>query len=399
MKKIFYYIIAVVTVMCIAIVPAVATEAETEAITEDEIVETEGESIEETTSHDSKDVVEALKETLIILAESDTKGEAIDKMLALTPNATAEECEALIDSFIETSEWWDCRACMLYDLKDGLQYGLDAEWIEWYMDTYFPELPESCDYEETEAESETETTDIVAILGDADSRLDAIVKLAGTMGITLEEAEALLDKMVALGDEHFGEHDFWLNIRESIEKNPDTWTIAILTVLMLLALVIFLIRGLIKNTTAQATNKMNIEDIKRTEAVNAQRLTEQSVKLSGIENEHADIKAEIAEINARCELTQKATDIALSKVEDILTKAVDMLDKVEVIERNSANALKVNVEQALETVELLNIAMGRKLPTVSEATRKVWRDNAVSKIKAFVSEEQDATATEDKTKT
>jgi hypothetical protein len=98
-------------------------------------------------------------------------------------------------------------------------------------------------------------------------------------------------------------------------------------------------------------------------------------------------------------LTQKATDIALSKVEDILTKAVDMLDKVEVIERNSANALKVNVEQALETVELLNIAMGRKLPTVSETTRKVWRDNAVSKIKAFASEEQDATATEDKTKT
>ena len=39
MKKIFYYIIAVVTVMCLAIVPAVATEAETEAITEGEVVE------------------------------------------------------------------------------------------------------------------------------------------------------------------------------------------------------------------------------------------------------------------------------------------------------------------------------------------------------------------------
>jgi hypothetical protein len=317
MKKIFYYIIAVVTVMCLAIVPAVATEAETEAITEGEVVETATEAIGAVTETEQ-------------VSEIDTK--------------TETETEA-------------------------------------------------------DTESETETTDIVAILGDADSRLDAIVKLAGTMGITLEEAEALLDKMVALGDEHFGEHDFWLNIRESIENNPDTWTIAILTVLMLLALVIFLIRGLIKNTREQSKNRINIEDIKKTEAVNSQRLTEQSVKLSGIENEHADIKAEIAEINAKCELTQKATDIALSKVDDILTKAVDMFDKVEVIERNSANALKVNVEQALETVELLNIAMGRKLPTVSETTRKVWRDNAVSKIKAFASEEQDATATEDKTKT
>lgn len=317
MKKIFYYIIALVMVMCLAIVPAVATEAETEAITEGEVIETASEAIGAVTETEQ-------------VSEIDTE--------------TETETEA-------------------------------------------------------DTESETETTDIAAIIGSSESRLDAIVKLAGTLGITLDEAEALLDKMVAIGDEHFGEHDFWLNIRESIEKNPDTWTIAILTVLMLLALVIFLIRGLIKNTLAQATNKMNIEDIKKTEAVNSQRLTEQSAKLSGIENEHADIKAEIAEINAKCELTQKTTDIALSKVEDILTKAIDMLDKVEVIEMNSANALKVNVEQALETVELLNIAMGRKMPSVSETTRKVWRDNAISKIKAFASEEQDATATEDKTKT
>lgn len=317
MKKIFYYIIAVVTVMCLAIVPAVATEAETEAITEGEVVETATEAIGAVTETEQVSEIDT---------ETDTETEA-------------------------------------------------------------------------DTESETETTDIVAILGDADSRLDAIVKLAGSMGITLEEAEALLDKMVAIGDEHFGEHDFWLNIRESIENNPDTWTIAILTVLMFLALVIFLIRGLIKNTREQSKNRINIEDIKKTEAVNSQRLTEQSAKLTGIENEHAEIKVEIAEINAKCDLTQKATNIALSKVEDILTKAVDMLDKVEVIEKNSANALKVNVEQALETVELLNIAMGRKLPTVSETTRKVWRDNAVSKIKAFASEEQDATATEDKTKT
>lgn len=315
MKKIFYYMIALVMVISLAVVPAVATEAETEAITESEVVETASEAIGAVTETEQ-------------VSEIDTKTET-----------------------------------------------------------------------EADTESETETTDIAAIIGSSESRLDAIVKLAGTLGITLDEAEALLDKMVAIGDEHFGENDFWLNIRESIENNPDTWTIAILTVLMLLALVIFLIRGLIKNTLAQATNKMNIEDIKKTEAVNSQRLTEQSAKLSGIENEHADIKAEIAEINAKCELTQKTTDIALSKVEDILTKAIDMLDKVEVIEMNSANALKVNVEQALETVELLNIAMGRKLPTVSETTRKVWRDNAVSKIKAFASEEQDITATEEKTKT
>ena len=173
---------------------------------------------------------------------------------------------------------------------------------------------------------------------------------------------------------------------------------------MLMLLVIFIIRGLIKNTIAQSATKANITDIKTVLGINkdtgkSETLDGLKADILGLKKNAERVETELAEVNTKCEMTQETTDMALSKVEDILEKAIDMLDKVEVIERNSANALKVNVEQALETVELLNIAMGRKLPTVSEATRKVWRDNAVSKIKAFASEEQDITATEEKTKT
>ena len=262
------------------------------------------------------------------------------------------------------------------------------EVVDEVVDTESESGSELTSESETDIVTEGETKDIAAIIGSAESRIDAIVKLANTMGITLEDAEALLDKMVSLGDEHFADNGFWLNIRDSIEKNPDTWTIAILAVLMLLALVIFLIRGLIKNTTAQATTRANIKDIKETEEVTAKRLTEHGAKLTGIENEHAEIKLQIDEINARCEVTQRIVDEGLKKIEDILIMAIAMTDKVDVIKENSDSALRVNVEQALETVELLNIAMGRKLPSVSESTRKVWRDNAVSKIKAFVGEDQ-----------
>lgn len=322
MKKIFYYMIALVMVISLAVVPAVATDAETEAITKGEVVETASEAIGAVTETEQ-------------VSEIDTK--------------TETETEA-------------------------------------------------------DTESETETTDIVAIIGSSESRLDAIVKLAGTLGITLDEAEALLDKMVAIGDEHFGESDLWADVKASISENPEAWTVAALVVLMLMLLVIFIIRGLIKNTIAQSATKANITDIKTVLGINkdtgkSETLDGLKADILGLKKNAERVETELAEVNTKCEMTQETTDMALSKVEDILEKAIDMLDKVEVIERNSANALKVNVEQALETVELLNIAMGRKLPTVSETTRKVWRDNAVSKIKAFVSEEQDATATEDKTKT
>ena len=322
MKKIFYYMIALVMVISLAVVPAVATDAETEAITKGEVVETASEAIGAVTETEQ-------------VSEIDTK--------------TETETEA-------------------------------------------------------DTESETETTDIVAIIGSSESRLDAIVKLAGTLGITLDEAEALLDKMVAIGDEHFGESDLWADVKASISENPEAWTVAALVVLMLMLLVIFIIRGLIKNTIAQSATKANITDIKTVLGINkdtgkSETLDGLKADILGLKKNAERVETELAEVNTKCEMTQETTDMALSKVEDILEKAIDMLDKVEVIERNSANALKVNVEQALETVELLNIAMGRKLPTVSEATRKVWRDNAVSKIKAFASEEQDITATEEKTKT
>ena len=318
MKKIFYYMIALVMVISLAVVPAVATEAETES-----------------------DVVETATEAIGAVTETEQVSE--------------------IDTMTETET-------------------------------------------EADTESETETPDIVAIIGSSESRLDAIVKLAGTLGITLDEAEALLDKMVAIGDEHFGESDLWADVKASISENPEAWTVAALVVLMLMLLVIFIIRGLIKNTIAQSATKANITDIKTVLGINkdtgkSETLDGLKADILGLKKNAERVETELAEVNTKCEMTQETTDMALSKVEDILEKAIDMLDKVEVIERNSANALKVNVEQALETVELLNIAMGRKLPTVSEATRKVWRDNAVSKIKAFASEEQDITATEEKTKT
>ena len=318
MKKIFYYMIALVMVISLAVVPAVATEAETES-----------------------DVVETATEAIGAVTETEEVSE--------------------IDTETDTET-------------------------------------------EADTESETETTDIVAIIGSSESRLDAIVKLAGTLGITLDEAEALLDKMVAIGDEHFGESDLWADVKASISENPEAWTVAALVVLMLMLLVIFIIRGLIKNTIAQSATKANITDIKTVLGINkdtgkSETLDGLKADILGLKKNAERVETELAEVNTKCEMTQETTDMALSKVEDILEKAIEMLDKVEVIERNSANALKVNVEQALETVELLNIAMGRKLPTVSEATRKVWRDNAVSKIKAFASEEQDITATEEKTKT
>ena len=234
----------------------------------------------------------------------------------------------------------------------------------------------------TGIEGEIESEDIAEIIGSADSRIEAIVGLAGAMGITLEEAEAILDKMVALGDEHLGESDIWLDIKASILEHPETWTVVVLVVLMLVALAIFLIRGQIKNTSAQAATKANIIDIKKNEAEITGKVNAANLKLVGIEKEHEDIKLEMDAIHAMAEAMLKIVEDSKAEADKIYEMAVLMLSNGDSLKANSESALNVNKAQALQTVQLLNIAMGRQLPRVSETTRKVWYDDAVARIKS-----------------
>lgn len=234
---------------------------------------------------------------------------------------------------------------------------------------------------EVVTDGSTEPEDIAAIIGGADSRLEAIVGLAGAMGITLEEAEAILDKMVALGDEHLGESDMWIEIKTSILDHPETWTIVVLVVLMLVALAVFLIRGQIKNTSAQATTKANIIDIKKNEAEISGKVKEANAKLASIEHEHEEIKLGMDGIyNMAAGMLKQVEECKVTE-EKICEMAALMLSAVDLLKANSETSLNVNREQALQTVQLLNIAMGRHMPRVSESTRKVWYDDAVAKIK------------------
>lgn len=297
MKKIFYYIIAVVMIVCLAIVPAVAADEGGE-------------------SFDGGDVVTEVYETV---------GETAGETGGASPSPTETEI----------------------------------------------------------TESETESEDIAAIIEGADSKLDAIFAIANAMGITPEEAEAFLDKMVSLGDEHFGESDLWADVKASITEDPEAWTVAALVVLMLMVLVIFIIRGLIKNTIAQSATKANITDIKTVLGINkdtgkSETLDGLKADILGLKKNTERLEAENAELKVDLELQSAAIIQAVGEVLDAVRSEDAKLD---VIEGETAASVKINGEQALQIVQLLNIAMGRQMPRMSETTRKAWYDESVTKIK------------------
>lgn len=227
--------------------------------------------------------------------------------------------------------------------------------------------------------TETETEDVAGLISGAGSRLEAIVAIAGAMGITLDEAEQVLDKMIAIGDEHFAENDLWGSIRADMLEHPETWIIVILVILMFLALITFLIRSLIKQTGTQASIKANVADIKKNEEAIGKlgeslikHVTEVLARIDTIEVENSELRDALV----------LQSELIINAVSDVLSAVNGGVEQISNIERNSETSVKVNEEQALHTIQLLNIAMGRQLPNVSGATRKLWYEDAVNKIKA-----------------
>lgn len=228
-------------------------------------------------------------------------------------------------------------------------------------------------------ETETETEDVAGLISGVGSRLEAIVAIAGAMGITLDEAEQVLDKMIAIGDEHFAGNDLWGSIRADMLEHPETWIIVILVILMFLALITFLIRSLIKQTGTQASIKANVADIKKNEEaigklgeVLIKHVTEVLARIDTIEIENSELRDALA----------LQSELIINAVSDVLSAVNGGVEQISNIERNSETSVKVTEEQALNIIQLLYIAMGRQLPNPSGATRKLWYEDAVNKIKA-----------------
>lgn len=238
--------------------------------------------------------------------------------------------------------------------------------------------------QDSESLSEEATAGIDAgelndVISNSQSKTEAIINIADIFGISVSDAEALVNTLVAFGDEHFEESDTWLVIRNNIIEHPDLWTIIAIVALGFIALVAFLIRCIIRNALTQTNTKLKLKDIDEHEQETDRKLelvdtdNKEIINLLGgikelLEGESAELKRENEDLKALLELIREA--IASESA------AVDSL------KANSETSLKVTEESSLQILQLLNIAMNRKVPTVSEGARKVWYEDAVAKVKA-----------------
>lgn len=86
---------------------------------------------------------------------------------------------------------------------------------------------------EIDSEAASEIVDIIEASG---TKAEAIVALAEKMGISIEDAEKLVDSMIEVGDKYLGDTKWWVGFKSTVESDMQFWILVVLIALVALAL-------------------------------------------------------------------------------------------------------------------------------------------------------------------
>lgn len=245
--------------------------------------------------------------------------------------------------------------------------------------------------EEVVTEATTEAVTEVVTEADIDGAMslsEMILALAQKFGISIEDAEELVGDVKDVGDKYLEGNSLWDKISEDIQNNPAKWTIYGIVALLVLFLIGVLIKRVINDALNGQRQRIAIENIDKSingdEDVPGNSLRE----LINKKNDDIDLLGK-----EHVGLEKRVDELKL--MTDMLSTKVECLSKIaEKMEKNSDTSLKMTEESALQILQLLNIALDRKVPITSKEARQMWYEHTQNNIKSIYEEAKNGGETE-----
>jgi hypothetical protein len=236
--------------------------------------------------------------------------------------------------------------------------------------------------------------DVHEIVENSSSFSEAVLAIADRFGVSVEDAEKLVNDMKALGDKYLGESEIWVIIKNDMEQNPGKYVGVAMVILIILAIVAFMIKWIISNIGQMRVMKMDVASLKR------------SVDGDGDDEEGDDkvksLRALICAKNNEISVLEEREAALEAEVQSIHGEMEKLITETGKVTKNTQNALGITQETALQIAQLLSIALDRgRMPVVTKEAKKMWYDNFQSRIKAAIEEggEPNAEASEEVPKT
>ena len=239
-----------------------------------------------------------------------------------------------------------------------------------------------------ETEAATSTEALIEI--DKDSSFSEVVlAIADKFGISIEEAEKMVGNIRELGDKYLSDSDLWDEITADMDANPARWTVIGLMAVLIIFLIGLLIKRVISDATTLSRLKMSVTDIRRGllgdeegEQDNVSICTlikEKNMQIEQLKIDNASLIEIVEEL--------KIDNAALMEIVEELKKSIEVLnDTIHKMESNSDTSLKITEESALQILQLLNLALDRKVPVTTKEARALWYSATQNKIKSIYEE-------------
>ena len=253
-----------------------------------------------------------------------------------------------------------------------------------------------------ETEAATSTEALIEI--DKDSSFSEVVlAIADKFGISIEEAEKMVGNIRELGDKYLSDSDLWDEITADMDANPARWTVIGLMAVLIIFLIGLLIKRVISDATTLSRLKMSVTDIRRGllgdeegEQDNVSICTlikEKNMQIEQLKIDNASLIEIVEELKidnaALMEIVEelKIDNAALMEIVEELKKSIEVLnDTIHKMESNSDTSLKITEESALQILQLLNLALDRKVPVTTKEARALWYSATQNKIKSIYEE-------------
>lgn len=227
---------------------------------------------------------------------------------------------------------------------------------------------------ETTSESGNYTAtyeEIVDIIEESDSRSDAIISIAAKLGVTVEEAEGILNSIIEAGNEYFGEDSWWIGFKEDIAKNRSFWITVVLCILSGLAIlgIIYVFVGKVLPTL----NKSNFGIKKMFEIT------------SGMQEANSQTLVKIEEMAALAAEKDEVYNKLLAEKEEHISKLVEKIAEMKSAAEKERRSMVLAETYNLQILKL--ICSRTQLPLPDKAAIDLWYTKAMESLKGELSAE------------
>ena len=102
-----------------------------------------------------------------------------------------------------------------------------------------------------------EASAVIDAIENSDSKAEAIIALAEELGITVEEAERMINAVLMVGDKYLGESEIWVKFSNSVTEDIQFWAVIIVAgvaALSMIGMIFMMVAKVNPNTRKSKTN-------------------------------------------------------------------------------------------------------------------------------------------------